>query len=505
MAPSSKPRLRLQGDLTRDVFVFIFLAVALAYTFPRWADPNQNSRLDMVVAFVENGSFRIDDYVANTVDYAKVDGHYYSDKAPGIAFLGIPIYAGVHQALTLPALQGLTQRLATSSAFQSTLRPEGSGVTSSKVYLAIAQVTLTFFLAVIPTALIGVLLLRLANRYTQDRRIQLAAALSYGLLTPAFSYGGALYGHQLSAMLLLAAFVGIDRGWFELSALRGGLLGLILGATVIVEYPAFLGVVVLFGWFVVRCVRACAWRPLGSAIAGALLLAVGLMVYNASLFGGALNFGYEYSELWVQQHSTGFMSLGVPSMDALWGITFGVFRGLFVLAPWLLLAIPGSILWFRSGRYRTQFWVSQSIVMLFFLFNGSSAMWWGGFAVGPRYILPALPLMVIPALFSAERWIRTIPGRFLLGLSGAWSLIATWGLTLADQAFPSDTIANPLVDYALPHWLQGDVARNLGHLMGLEGVSSLVPLIVLLLALTTSWMWLQARRTDTGLLPVEAG
>jgi hypothetical protein len=73
-----------------ELLLFLLLIGVYAYTFPRWADPNQNSRLNMVVAVVEDGTFRIDPYVSNTVDYAKVGDHYYSDKAPGAAFLGIP-------------------------------------------------------------------------------------------------------------------------------------------------------------------------------------------------------------------------------------------------------------------------------------------------------------------------------------------------------------------------------------------------------------------------------
>jgi hypothetical protein len=72
-----------------ELLLFLLLISVYAYTFPRWADPNQNSRLNMVVAVVEDGTFRIDPYVSNTVDYAKVGDHYYSDKAPGVAFLGI--------------------------------------------------------------------------------------------------------------------------------------------------------------------------------------------------------------------------------------------------------------------------------------------------------------------------------------------------------------------------------------------------------------------------------
>jgi hypothetical protein len=89
-----------------ELVLFFMLLISFIYTFPRWADPNQNSRLNMVFAVVEDGTFQIDRYVENTVDYAKVGEHYYSDKAPGTAFLGIPIYAGLKVFLDSPFWKG---------------------------------------------------------------------------------------------------------------------------------------------------------------------------------------------------------------------------------------------------------------------------------------------------------------------------------------------------------------------------------------------------------------
>ncbi len=60
------------GHWRDSLLIFLLVLMCTAYFCPRWADPNQNSRLDMVVAVVEDGTLRIDDYVVNTVDYAKV-------------------------------------------------------------------------------------------------------------------------------------------------------------------------------------------------------------------------------------------------------------------------------------------------------------------------------------------------------------------------------------------------------------------------------------------------
>ncbi|MCB0150355.1 MAG: hypothetical protein KDE01_22240, partial [Caldilineaceae bacterium] len=81
----------IKTDRIHALGIFLLLLLCYTYIFPRWADPNQNSRLNMVFAVVEDGTFQIDRYVSNTVDYAKVGEHYYSDKAPGVALLGIPV------------------------------------------------------------------------------------------------------------------------------------------------------------------------------------------------------------------------------------------------------------------------------------------------------------------------------------------------------------------------------------------------------------------------------
>jgi branched-subunit amino acid ABC-type transport system permease component len=221
------------------------------------------------------------------------------------------------------------------------------------------------------------------------------------------------------------------------------------------------------------------------------------MIYNTAVFGGPLNLGYSNSELWVKQHHTGFMSLTLPQGEAAWGITFGVFRGLFVLSPLLLLALPGLALWWRSGQRRPEFWVTATSVLAMLLFNSSSSMWWGGFAVGPRYLLPALPFMALPLAWVFIAWGHQAWLKGITLLLSGWSLVATWGLTLAGQAFPSDTIRNPLVEYAWPNWQQGNLARNLGTVLGLHGLWSLAPLILLLVLFGLAWWLANRRRTGT--------
>jgi hypothetical protein len=477
---------------TRRVEILIFLALVVCYVYflPRWADPNQNSRLDMIVAVVEDGTFQIDAYVENTVDYAKVGEHYYSDKAPGAAFLGIPVYAVLRGILDQPVMDRVMERLANNRALKATLREEGTGLLEHKVRFAIAQVALAFVASALPTALTGVLLYRLLARFTAQPWPRVAVVLGYGLLTPAFAYAGAFYGHQLSAACLFTAFYLAFMSTKRLSTWALLAIGLLSGYSVISEYPSALVVGILFLYVLhrLRNRRRICWMILTSA-----LVATGWMTYNAAVFGSPLELGYSHSELWTEQHHTGFMSLTLPRWETLWGITFGAFRGLFVLSPLLLLAVPGFVLWYRSGERRPEFWVALASVVAMFLFNSSSIMWWGGFAVGPRYLLPMLPFMALPIVFAFRRWGDRMWMRGLNVALCAWSLIATWGLTLAGQAFPPDTVRNPLVEYAWPNWRMGNIARNLGMFLYFPGVISLLPLLVAVAALLAV-LWFLSRR-----------
>lgn len=493
---ASRKRQGIQySGMAYSSLIILTVLVASVYAFPRWADPNQNSRLDMVVAVVEDGTFQIDKYVDNTVDYAKMGDHYYSDKAPGTAFVGMPVYFVVKSILDTPLLAAVTDRLAKSDAFASTLRSEGSGVSTNKVEFAVAQVAISFVVAALPTAILCVLMFLLMTGITQSVWPRLAVALGYGLLTPAFPYANAVYGHQLAAALLFGSFYLAAARRGPLGAGRLLSIGLLFGFAFVTEYPVVLMIIVLGVYVWYRLIAEGHWARIFWVAAGGIVLAIPWMLYNTTIFGGPLNLGYSHSELWTAQHESGFMSLSLPTPAAIWGITFSPFRGLFLLSPWLLLAVPGFYMWWKSRSYRAEWWVAVGCVLSMIAFNGSSIMWWGGFAVGPRYILPMLPFLALPVLFVLIAWSRYLWFHVVAGALFTWSWIAVWGLSLAEQAFPSDSIQNPLLDYALPNWASGNIARNFGTLLGLHGWISLVPLLVFL-AIVALGLMLTMRATS---------
>jgi hypothetical protein len=102
--------------------------------------------------------------------------------------------------------------------------------------------------------------------------------------------------------------------------------------------------------------------------------------------------------------------------------------------------------------------------------------------------------MAFAAAFAFEHWQEQRWFRWLAALLLTCSALFVWGLSLADQAFPPDNLYNPLVEYALPNWLQGNIARNFGTLLGLKAQLSLLPLL-LILVVAGGLLFLLARKS----------
>ncbi len=455
--------------------IVALLFCSYAYVLPRWSDWNQNSRLNLVLALVDDGSPRIDRYVENTGDYAIYNGHAYTDKPPGLSFLGVPIYVMMRPLLDAPPIRTQLERI--GARFEKTLNPEGSGLRIDKIRFALIQYALTLVLVALPSALFGGLFFLVLRRLGVAPIPASVGTLAYGLATSAAPYAGNFYAHQLVAVLLFTAFVlswSPPSGWSPV--VSGVVVGLLLGWAVISEYPTAPAAAVIGLYAVYR--HGLRWL-VSLALGGSFPIAL-LVMYDLAAFGTPWPIGYAYSALWQEQHHTGFISLVGPQWEAIWGLTFSDFRGLFFRAPWLLLAIPAYWIGWRQRTHRAEWWVLLLVPLSFLLFYGSSIMWWGGFAAGPRYIVPMIPFLALLAmLFIASVWSH--PGwctGILILMASSFGLI--WMEATATQLFPTDSIRSPWSDYVIPAWRRGDIARNLGMVLQLEGPWSLAPLLLLI-------------------------
>src|SRR5690606_30606982 len=123
------------------------------------------------------------------------DGHIYTDKAPGLSLLAVPVYALTIHVLNPLGLSDITNRLRQSSAFSDTLTPGGEGIDEDRVEIAVALYIATLVTVSIPATLMLVLLAMLVERLAGCRAAGVLTALIIGLATPVFTYSQAFYGH----------------------------------------------------------------------------------------------------------------------------------------------------------------------------------------------------------------------------------------------------------------------------------------------------------------------
>jgi hypothetical protein len=452
----------------------VILLVIYAYFFPRWADWNQNTRLNLTLAIVEQRSLSIDAYHENTGDKLFYERRYYSDKAPGLSFAAVPLYAAMRPVLESAPVVSVLDRLSSSPALESTLNPDGSGVNREKVVFAVAQYVFTVLLVSLPSALLGLLLFYFLGRFIPHIWLRFSLVLAYGLGTPALPYSTVFYSHQLGAVLTFAAFFLVYRiRWEGAPRWHLWLAGALLGFSILSENPTALIAAVIGLYAVVSLRNWKAGVPVAAAALPFILLFLG---YNYARFGDPLELGYQYHATFTAHAAAGPAGFAGFRWEALWDITFSPYKGLFFRSPFLLLAIPGLVKLWQGGRFRLEALVSLMVMVGYFIHAASFYDWGGGHTAGPRYLVAMLPFMAFPVISTLESrsW------RALFFILALVSILLIGAETMAGQHFPYQEMRNPWVEYILPSWQSGDIARNLGTVLGLPSWYSLIPLFILI-------------------------
>jgi hypothetical protein len=474
--------------------VFLVLLACYAYFIPRSgpADWVASSRAALTFALVERGSVDIDAHHANTGDKAFYRGHYYIVGSVGPSAAALPAYAMFRAVAAPPPVAG-----------QPAVGPPGAGggeVAPMPRYYRRALACMTLLAVSVPSAALGAAVFLVAERLVRRRDVAFATALVYGLATGAFPYSKALFQHQLAAFGL---FVGFALCWRAAhSGARHGLwtAGLAFGFAIVSEYTVALPI---------ACVAAWAWqavpdrRALARVVLGAVppgLLSAG---YNFAAFGTPMPVGYRYHVVHAGIHGRGLMGMGAPSLEALYGITLSPFRGLLFLTPVLAL-VPAGLYWMRRGpaAARGAAALVGAVIVTFVAYNSAYAFWSGGASVGPRYLVPMLPFAALPLAVAVERCWERAPGRLLVAALVLASGANVWAQTIGGQDYPRADVWNPLVEQAIPRLRAGDIAANYGHVVGLEGWASLLPLaaaVALLAGLHSAAL----RRGSAGLRAVQ--
>ena len=260
--------------------------------------------------------------------------------------------------------------------------------------------------------------LRLCLRLAKHEISALVVTGAYAVGSLIWPYSGTFFSEPLAILLLILSFDALMAG-------RRVWAGAALGLATCAHVTAIL---FLPFWLVIACgaggsrARAIAGASL---LAGALAALVPLGVFNAARFGSIWETGRN-----VSPDGFGYGVFQAP-WRGLWALLLSPGKGLLLFCPVVLLGLAGwRPLAARSAAMRLTAVALAAALVARWLFLAARSDWHGGFCLGPRYLLMAVPFLLWPAvarlddLVDARRW------RAFAGV-----LVFLWACTLQQLYF----------------------------------------------------------------------
>ena len=449
--------------------VFIFLAFVYAYFF-QGGGWNQNAQFDTVRAIAERGTLEITPYAANTGDAVAHGDKVFSNKPPGLALLGSPVYAALQRAERALGLDPMNVYIVNTNAH-----------------------VVTFWAAGLPAALLGLALYYYFRRQSVSVASSTLLAGAFGLGTLILPYSGVLFTHSLVAMCLFTAFLlitGKEPGRGTIAA-----AGALLGYAMVTKYLASPVAGFCLVYLIWRFRRDLRWLHLlwGPAAAAGVILTCNYWAYGSPWM--------TIYSVYPESFTADGLFMGVldwPDIRRLYWLSIHPYRGLLYCCPVLFLSLAGLVIAFRQRRIDPAGRLALAVCAYYLLFNLTFNGWTGGWGIGPRYLIPALPFLYTFTHHALRRlkW-TALP---VMGLS----VFLMVGVTAVCVMIPAENFGPPIdinpTARALDVLFEGRVsisrqsvldrnpatalpgglddwwdAYNLGEVWGLEGPVSLLP------------------------------
>lgn len=389
----------------RDAGIVVVIAIiylVFPNRYPRFVSPNELSRILLTKAIVEERSVRLDRGVARTgefSDLARSRGHYFSDKAPGLSLLAVPVY------------------------FVSRMIAGNELSDIDAIYIC-RLVTVTA-----PALLFALFLAFWFPGFSAARGI--AVVMLY-LGTTVFPQSLSFTGHVPMTILCFAAsLVIVTSSATPLSGRRAAIAGVLVGLALLIDISS-----AIFCVIAVPATRRL--RPALFFLTAFGMVASLWLVYNYVCFNDPFDVAYHHMlrPRDLGNRAGALLGVGIPRLDALWGLTFSPIRGIFVHSPF---AFAWVVVAFRAVRSRV--WQNDIFILgvpLAYLFATSSLPdWQGGWSLGCRYLTPAMPFIAI----AAARVFEEGKGRLWLTAASVWAIVlhilamATWSMPPYDGGF----------------------------------------------------------------------
>lgn len=287
-----------------------------------------------------------------------------------------------------------------------------------------------------------------------DRRTALAIVILAAAASPLWAYAKEFFSESLAA-LGLTGFL-----YFAVRARRGraadwALAGALLGVTVMarVTHAAFFlpATALVLADCRGRARRDALLRLASFAVCGALgFAAVGL--YDLARFGDPFETGYrKYAREWT-----------TPFLEGFAGLLISPGHGLLVYCPLILLSLAAARR-FAARAPRELAFVAASLVLLVALYS-KWFLWEGAWCWGPRFLVPLVPLLILPSACLLERFSE-------LGRASRAAVLSVVAISFVVAASGA---AMNFVDYHV--WVRSHFSENLAQYQA-EGAANYYALL----------------------------
>jgi len=369
-AEKQQPTSPLSKGFSVSFFFFLFFAFALlARGLPPTGDPVNyyavaaNLADRGTAAFSESNEFV-------PLERGR-DGKFYSKFGPGQSLIEIPFYRAAKKT-------GI-----------------GAGHPGY-------QLSFTYFACELSSAaaaaLACVFFLLLAVELGYSRRAAAAGALALAFCTMLFPYAKQGFSEPLQAAALAGAFLCAVRARARnASAAYPAACGTFLGILLLTKVSAAV-VAPFFALYLIAGKRDGKKFPPRNMAPFALafcVFAVLALYYNFIRFGDWFNFGY------FSGHDVNF-GFGTPVAAGLYGLLFSPGKSMFLYSPLLIATLFFARRFHRRAPAEsTLLWCCSLATILLY------ARWWawhGDWCWGPRFIVPLLPLLMLPVVHGIDNF-----------------------------------------------------------------------------------------------------
>jgi hypothetical protein len=255
------------------------------------------------------------------------------------------------------------------------------------------------------TPLTCVLVFLFARRLEFSWRTALITTSTFGFATATWVYARDSFQHPLETLMLLLAIYVLFANRERLGRRHAVMAGAALAMGVLTRIN-MLAVVPLVAIYL-TWIRAC--RPLETAssrrrqwldreaivslalfAAPIAIVLVAIMALNYGRFGQFLNF-----------HGPGqAKGFSTPIWVGLYGNLLSVGRSLWLYSPPLILVFFAFTSFYR--KYRAEALLFVAIAVVYLAVYSTYGFWDGGWAYGPRFLLPVVPLLTLPVGFLLD-------------------------------------------------------------------------------------------------------